>query len=234
MKFSFKLIIGLTLMLTAGLLISAALNTKKSGWVTLFDGKDFKGWHNYNGNGPVKSWMISNGALVCLGSTQEAEGSDLITDKKYTNFDFYWEWKMDKGSNSGVLYHVVESPKYHAPYETGPEYQMIDDLGWPEKLEEWQKTGCDYAMYLPNDQKMLKPLGEWNTSEIIADNGHMQYWLNGKKIVKFTAWTADWQKRKAEGKWKDYPDYGLAHTGYIALQNHGQKAYFRGIRVKEL
>ena len=178
--------------------------------------------------------MISNGALVCLGSTKEAEGSDLLTDKKYTNFDFYWEWKMDKGSNSGVLYHVVESPKYHTPYETGPEYQMIDDLGWPEKLEEWQKTGCDYAMYLPNDQKMLKPVGEWNTSEIIADNGHMQYWLNGKKIVEFTAWTADWQKRKAEGKWKDYPDYGLAHTGYIALQNHGQKAYFRGIRVKEL
>ena len=150
------------------------------------------------------------------------------------NFELAWDWKIDKGSNSGVLYHIVEDPKYKTTYETGPEYQIIDDDGWPDKLEPWQKTGCDYAMHLPNDQKKLMPIGEWNTSKIVFNHGHVEHWLNGKKILEFEAWTDDWNKKKAEGKWKDHPDYGMAKTGYIALQDHGHKAYFKNIRIKEL
>ncbi|WP_431199950.1 3-keto-disaccharide hydrolase [Mucilaginibacter sp. P25] len=125
----------------------------KGGWVNLFDGKTLKGWHGFNKKGPVKNWTIIDGALVCLGAAQGDTGGDIVTDKAYTNFELSWEWKIEKGSNSGVIYHVVEDPKYHGPYETGPEYQIIDDTGWPEKLEDWQKTGCDYAMYLPNASK---------------------------------------------------------------------------------
>ena len=128
----------------------------------------------------------------------------------------------------------MEDPKYPATYETGPEYQIIDDNGWPEKLEDWQKTGCDYAMYLPNNKKKVMPVGQWNTSKIIFNNGHVEHWLNGAKIVEFTAWNADWKKKKAEGKWKDHPDYGNAKTGLIALQDHGHKAYFKDIKIREL
>ncbi|MBC7424308.1 MAG: DUF1080 domain-containing protein [Ferruginibacter sp.] len=209
-----------------------ALNKEK--WISLFDGKSLAGWHGYNKTGTVTNWDIENGALVCLGAAADAHGGDIASDATYENFELKWEWKIDKGGNSGVMYHVVEGEKYHAPYETGPEYQMIDDIDFPEKLEEWQKTGADYAMNLTNNKKKLKPVGEWNTSKIVFNKGHVEHWLNGEKIVEFTAWDAKWKKEKAEGKWKDYPDYGNAKKGLIALQDHGHKAYFKNIMIRVL
>lgn len=203
-------------------------------WISLFDGKSLAGWHGFNKTGEVTNWTIEDGALVCLGAAEWDTGGDIVTDRQFDNFILEWEWKVDTGSNSGVMYHVVEDPKYKGPYETGPEYQIIDDEGWPGGLEEWQKAGADYAMNLPNDKKKLKPVGEWNSSRIVFDNGHVEHWLNGEKIVEFQKGTPEWNKEKAEGKWKDYPDYGISDNGHIALQDHGKKAYFRNIRIKEL
>jgi hypothetical protein len=203
-------------------------------WEVLFNGSDLTGWHGFNKTGPVDNWKVEDSALVCLGHSESDYGGDIVTDKEYSNFELKWEWKVDKGSNSGVMYHVVEDKKYKAPYETGPEYQIIDDIGFPGKLEEWQKAGADYAMNLPNDKKKLKPVGEWNTSSIVYNNGHVEHWLNGEKIVEFQADTPEWQKEKKEGKWKDYPDYAVQKKGRIALQDHGNKAYFKNIMIRPL
>jgi len=138
------------------------------------------------------------------------------------------------GGNSGVIYHVVENPKYSAPYETGPEYQMIDDEGYPDKLEEWQKTAADYAMYTANDKKKVMPVGQWNSSKIVFNKGHVKHWLNGAKVIEFNAWDAAWTKLKTDGKWKDFPDYGSAKKGRIALQDHGNKVYFKNLMIREL
>jgi Domain of Unknown Function (DUF1080) len=208
--------------------------TGKGKWISLFDGKTLNGWHGYNKTGAITNWAIEDGALVCLGAAPDAHGGDIVTNEAYENFELRWEWKMTKEGNSGVMYHVLEAAKYHAPYETGPEYQMIDDNNWPEKLEEWQKTGADYAMNLANDKKKLKAIGEWNTSKIIFNKGHVEHWLNGNKIVEFQAWDAKWLKEKQEGKWKDYADYGLAKKGLIALQDHGHKVYFKNIKIRVL
>lgn len=213
---------------------AAAEAKKETGWESLFNGKDLTGWHGFNKTGPVTNWEVRDSALVCLGASHSDYGGDIVTDKDYSNFELKWEWKVDKGSNSGVMYHVVEDKKYKAPYETGPEYQVIDDIGFPGKLEEWQKAGADYAMNLPNDKKKLMPVGEWNSSSIIYNNGHVEHWLNGEKIVEFQADTPEWKKEKAEGKWKDFPDYAIAKTGKIALQDHGNKAYFRNIMIRPL
>lgn len=215
---------------------TAATNTTATAgeWVDLFDGKSLAGWHGFNKTGEVKNWTVEDGALVCLGAAKDAHGGDLVTDKKFSNFELTWDWKVDKGSNSGVMYHVIEDPKYQAPYETGPEYQVMDDIGFPEKLENWQVAGADYAMTPANDKKKLKPVGEWNSSKIIYNNGRVEHWLNGEKIVEFDRNSEAWKKQRAEGKWKDYPDYAKATTGAIALQDHGNKAYFKNIKIKEL
>jgi hypothetical protein len=238
MKTRFKLLLLLPVAVAASLAFTV-LKTKAPapkivGWVSLFDGKTLNGWHGYNKTGAVKSWDVEDGALVCLGTAKDAAGGDIVSDKQYANFELKWEWKVDKGSNSGVMYHVLEGSKYHSPYETGPEYQIIDDVTFPEHLEEWQKTGADYAMHLPNDQKVVKPVDQWNTSMIVFNKGHVEHWLNGKKILEFEAWSDDWNKKRETGKWKDYPDYGKAKTGKIALQDHGDKAYYKNIEIREL
>ncbi len=91
----------------------------KDKWQILFDGKTLKGWHGYNkGNTKITNWVVIDGALVCLGASAHDTGGDIVTDKQYENFELEWDWKIDKGSNSGVMYHVVEAPKFNGPYET--------------------------------------------------------------------------------------------------------------------
>ena len=211
-----------------------AASATEGEWIELFDGKSLAGWHGYNKTGEVSNWTVEDGALVCLGAAKDAHGGDIVTDQKFDNFELTWDWKVDKGSNSGVMYHVVEDPKYKAPYETGPEYQIIDDIGFPEKLEDWQQAGANYGMQVANEKKKLKPVGEWNSSKIVYNKGHVEHWLNGEKIVEFEDNTPEWNKEKTEGKWKDYPDYATAKSGAIALQDHGNKAYFKNIKIRTL
>jgi hypothetical protein len=203
-------------------------------WVNLFDGKTLNGWHGYNKEGAVTNWKVEDSALVCGGVAKDAHGGDLVTDKDYGNFELTWDWKIPKAANSGVMYHVIEDKKYEAPYNTGPEYQIIDDKDFPEKLDETQKSGADYAMTAANDKKKLNPVGEWNSSKLVVNNGHVEHWLNGEKVVEFEAGSDSWNKLRKEGKWKDYPAYGTAKTGKIALQDHGTKLYYKNIKIREL
>ena len=139
-----------------------------------------------------------------------------------------------------MLYHVVERPDFKVPYITGPEYQLIDEENFTEMndgyvLEDWQRCAVDYAMYVPDfATRDLKPAGQWNRSEIIFDNGHVTYLLNGKVTVEFDAWTPDWYARKNSGKWENAPEYGMSRRGVICLQDHGYPAWFRNIKIKEL
>jgi len=205
----------------------------EQGWELLFDGKSLDHWRLYNGEG-TGSWGVENGCLAADGTGSDSTGY-IISKKEYASFDLKFEWKIEPEGNSGVMYHVVESDRFRTPYLTGPEYQLIDDTGWPEELEEWQKTGADYAMYLPDtSKKVLNEPGQWNSSRILFDNGHVEYWLNGEKIVEFEAWTPEWFALKNSGKWAGAPEYGLATVGYLSLQDHGSRTWFRNIKIKEL
>ena len=205
---------------------------KKSGWKLLFDGKTLKGWRMYQ-NIATECWGINNGELYCKGDNNEGNKlrADIITTEQYDNFELSVDWKIAPESNSGILYLVTE--KYEKPYLSGPEYQIIDDIGFPQKLEEWQKTGADYAMYLASSRP-THPVGQYNTSRIIVKGTHREYWLNNVKVVDFEAFTPDWENRKATGKWKIAPDYGIAKKGYICLQDHGGGVWFKNIKIRKL
>ncbi len=129
---------------------------------------------------------------------------------------------------------MVESEAYHSPYQTGPEYQLLDDVGFPEPLEDWQLTGANYAMHVASPEKTLKPVGEWNSSKIVFDNGKVEHWLNGVKIVAFDKFSEDWQKLRDSGKWEEFPDYGKTNSGHIGLQDHGAGVWFREVKIRRL
>ena len=209
---------------------------KNAGWALLFDGNDLEGWHGYNGQS-TQSWTVEDCSLKSVG-TEGNYGSDmradLATDRQYENFEISIDWKASKGGNSGLMYGVVEDPKYKAAWMTGPEYQFIDEVGFPEKLEEWQKAGVDYGMHLPSGPKDLKPVGEWNNTRILVNGTHVEHWLNGQKLLEFERWNDEWNKLRETGKWKEYPDYGLARTGHIVLQDHGSVFWFRNIKIREI
>ncbi|MBI2729928.1 MAG: DUF1080 domain-containing protein [Sphingobacteriales bacterium] len=207
----------------------------KDGWKLLFDGKSTTSWRAYNGKTIPAGWSIEEGALKTSGTAHDAIGGDIVYGAEpYENFELTVDWKISKGGNSGIFYHIVEDTQYHAPYETAPEYQVIDDIGFPEKLEEWQKAGVDYAMYTPTTEKVLKPVGEWNHSRIVFTPAKVEYYLNDKLTVTFVPWSDDWNKRRTTGKWATYPGYGKAKSGLIGLQDHGSPVWFKNIKIKKL
>ena len=207
---------------------------KSGGWELLFDGTTLDNWRDYNGAELTGPWFVEDGTIQAKGDRSDESGY-IVTKKEYENFELTWDCKIAPEGNSGMLYHVVENPKFKVPYVTAPEYQLIDDEGFPSPLEDWQKTAADYAMYTTDSAKTkIKPAGEWNTSKILFDNGHVEHWLNGEKVVEFEAWTEDWYARKNSGKWADAPEYGLAKKGLICLQDHGSAAWFRNVKIKEL
>jgi hypothetical protein len=205
---------------------------KNNGWELLFDGKTLTGWRMYQ-NKLTDCWGAKNGELYCKGSETNKTDlrTDIITAEQYGDFELSIDWKIAPESNSGIMYHVTE--QYNVPYLSGPEYQIIDDIGFPEKLEDWQKTGADYAMY-PASTRPTNPVGQYNTSRIIVKGAHREYWLNNVKVVDFEAWTPEWNKQKATGKWKNAPGYGIAKNGYICLQDHGGGVWFKNIKIRKL
>lgn len=205
---------------------------RAEGWTLLFDGQSTKGWHSY-GKDTVTGWTVEDGVLIALGEEGEA-GGDLISNAQYESFELSLDWKLSPEGNSGFLFHVVEAPDtYGAASDTGPEYQLIDDEGYPQPLERWQKTGSNYAMHEAASVP-TRPVGAWNHSRILVDGAHVEHWLNGEQVVSYELWTEDWRRRVQEGKWQDYPDYGKARQGHIALQDHNSKVWFRNVKIRPL
>lgn len=207
---------------------------RAEGWKLLFDGLSAEGWRGYNQETLPESWVVEDGTLKSLGEGGDI-GGDIVYDlQEFENFELRLDWKIEEGGNSGIFYHVVEGDEYEAAYYTAPEFQLIDQEGFPEKLEPWQSLGGDYGMYDPDYEGAMKPAGEWNTARIVFTDERVEYFLNGQKTLEFEPWSEDWKRRKEEGKWQDFPDYGEARTGLIGLQDHGSFIWFKNIKIREL
>lgn len=207
---------------------------KSEGWMLLFDGVNTDGWRGFNEESFPDGWIVEDGALKGLGKGGDIGGDIVFGAMEFEEFELEFTWKIGEGGNSGVLYHVVEGPKYKAPYETGPEYQVIDQLGFPDPLEIWQSIGADYAMTEPDFEGVVKPAGEWNTSKIIFSEAGSSYWLNGKKTVEFMPYSDDWVEKRNSGKWNDFPDYAISKTGLISLQDHGAEVWYKNLKIRIL
>lgn len=202
-------------------------------WVKLFDGKTTEGWHTYGKTDVGEVWKVEDGALYLDAAIKTGRG-DIVTNEEYDNFHFKADWKIAKNGNSGIIFYVNEEPeKYKATYNTGLEMQVLDNDGHPDAKINKHRAGDLYDL-IASKTEPVKAVGEWNTAEIISNNGKLDLMLNGEKIVSTTIWDEDWKKMVAGSKFKTMPGFGIYKSGKIALQDHGDAVWYRNIMIKKL
>lgn len=204
------------------------------GFTWLFDGKTTTGWHSYGKTTVGHGWEVQDGTIHLDPSKKQKDGGDLVTDKEYSNYHLKLDWKVAPKANSGIIFFVHEEvPKYGATYSTGPEMQIIDNDGHPDAKNVKHRAGDLYDM-VKSSSEPVKPVGEWNTAEIIAKKGKLTLILNGVTVVKTTMWDDNWKNLIANSKFAKWNGFGTYQTGKIALQDHGDELWFRNIMIKEL
>jgi hypothetical protein len=116
----------------------------------------------------------------------------------------------------------------------GFEYQVIDDSGHSDGRLVKHQAADLYDMISANDQKMLKPVGEFNSSRIVFNGMHGEHWLNGKKVVEYDMGTPEFAKLLAESKYKNIERFDERKKGHIVLQDHSDTVWFRNLKIKRL
>lgn len=223
--------------------ISICQVQEKKGWVKVFDGSSVSGWRGYNRADAPGAWTVEDGALKINRKSSKdkwhADRGDLIYPVKYQNFELKLEYKVAKGSNSGILYLVTEIPN-KLIYHSAPEFQILDNENHPDAKRGKngnRQAGSLYDLIAANPQ-VSKPYDTWNSVRIVVKKGHVEHYLNGKKVVKYQLWGEDWKSLVAESKFKSWNEFlmpgGSTQSGYIALQDHHDDVWFRNIRIKKL
>lgn len=200
---------------------------KADGFKLLFDGKTTTGWRGYKKDKMPAGWEVVDGALV-----RTKGGGDIVTVDEFDAFELHIDWKIAPKGNSGVMYHVQEIAG--APYETGPEMQVLDNKGHGDGKNPKTSAGALYAM-VPPTKDVTKPVGEWNSAKLIVrPDGSCEHWLNGEKIVEYKKGGEEWDKMVAGSKFKSMKNFGKPTKGHIDLQDHGDHVEYRNIKIKVL
>ena len=218
-------------------------------WVSLFNGTNLNGWRSAKSeNFPAYGWIINDGVLTVHDNKGEesAGGGDIITRKRYSDFELNADFKLTPGANSGIKIFVQPdiSPidkktgvKTAVGSAIGMEFQVLDDALHPDaKLgKNGDRTiGSLYdLMPAPKDKKVL-PIGEWNSARILSRGKHVEFWLNGQKTVAFERGSEDFRAHVAESKFKNIPNFGEWADGHILLQEHGNEVSFRNVKIRVL
>ena len=213
---------------------------EKNGFQLLFDGKSTSGWRGaYQKQFPTHGWVIKNQQLLGeLSSGKESgDGGDIITLKKYQNFDLRFDWKLGNLGNSGVKYFVEELPTKPSNSSSliGYEYQLIDDRDFiynDKHLPEDHKTGALYNIIPPTKPDVK--IGKWHTSRIVVKGDQIEHYLDNQLIMSVNRNSPEFKNGFQQSKFKSIAGYDQRKEGYILLQDHGHNVAFKNIKIKEL
>ena len=208
---------------------------KKDGWTLLFDGKTMNGWHLFNKGTIHSAWSVDSGRLICNPHAKDVKHGDLVTDKVYQDFDLRFEWKISRAGNSGLFINVQERPELATTFSTGPEYQLLDDKNIePDYLKNPTHKAASIFGVVPNNSNSMPKPGEWNQSRILQQYGKLTFWLNDAQTVQVDLQSAEWKNQVALSSLSKYPEFGVAVSGHLAVQDWTNGVAFRNIKIKEL
>jgi hypothetical protein len=204
-----------------------AATAKPGSWKPLFDGTSLDAWRGYKSPTVPEGWKIVDGTLA-----KTTPVKDIVTKDEFGDFELELEWKIGEAGNSGIFYRGTE--EYDHIYWSAPEYQLLDNIKAADNKRPDHLAGAAYEMSLP-PADAVKPVGEWNQTRIIAKGNHVEHWLNGRKTAEYEFGSPEWKAKVAASKFKDWPNYGRAPKGHIAIQgDHNGELAFRNIRIREL
>lgn len=200
---------------------------RADGWQLLFDGETTDGWHNYNADTLSSMWRVEGGTLMLAGRG----GGDIVTDASFRNFELNLEWKISACGNNGLFFHAEEGHQHI--WTVAPEYQLLDNTCADDNETPTHRAAANYDIHAPTEDA-TRPAGEWNRTRLVVDNGLVQHYLNGTKVVEYELGSEAWREAVDNSKFAPFPDYGLAGEGPIGLQDHGDPIWFRNIKVRPL
>ncbi len=212
---------------------------KAEGWKLLWDGKTSEGWRGAKLTAfPTNGWIIENNMLKVKKSDggESTNGGDIVTIKKYKNFELVVDFKITPGANSGVKYFVDTEINKGAGSSIGCEFQILDDQKHPDAklgVSGNRTLGSLYDLIPASANKPYRN-NFFNTAKVIVKGNHVEHWLNGVKVVEYDRNNQMFNALVAYSKYKDWPNFGNAESGNILLQDHGDEVWFQNIKIKEL
>jgi type 1 glutamine amidotransferase len=197
-----------------------------AGWELLFDGESFAAWRGYNRVDRPDGWRAVDGAL-----TRADRGGDLITIEQFDDFELKFDWKVQQGGNSGIMFRVAETDG--PPWHTGPEFQVLHNAGHRDGAAAITSAGSNYAVHAPV-RDVTRAIGTWNTARLLVNGTHVEHWMNGVKLLEYEIGSPDWERGVQASKFADISGYGREAHGHLAIQDHGDPVAFRNIKVRRL
>ncbi len=158
-------------------------------------------------------------------------GGDIVTEDEFGDFELQVEWRVEEAGNSGIFYRASEEAG--RIFHSAPEMQVLDDERHVDGRSTLTSAGANYALH-PAPRGVVRPAGEWNEARVRVQGHHVEHWLNGQKIVEYELRSPEWTELVANSKFAEWPMYGMADTGHIGLQDHGDPVYFRNIKIREI
>ena len=219
---------------------------KREGWQMIWDGRSTDGWRGAKlDHFPKGGWKIEDGILKVLssGGGESENGGDIVTMHKYGNFELKLDFRITEGANSGIKYYVDTELNQGAGSSIGLEYQILDDQNHPDAKQGLNGNRTVASLYdliraenleFPGRKKPFSGVGKWNQARIVSKDGHVEHWLNGRKVVEFERGTQMYRALVEKSKYVKWPNFGEAPRGHILLQDHGDEVHFRSIKIREL
>jgi alkaline phosphatase D len=183
-------------------------------------------WQTTSGKPVPDGWQFADGVVSLVDPKR---GGNIVTPPLPPDFELSWQWRIEKGVNSGLKYRVRRHGEdFYFNQYIGPEYQIIDSK--PTDVSKGS-TGAIYGLVGPVREKVLYPPGQWNQSRVVALGDHLEHYLNGTLVASAVTAGPGWEATVALSKFSGTVDFGGGPSmGRIMLTNHGGRVRYKAFR----